>query len=36
MRALGQLDARLAITSRTAEVRQFHTAFSIAAATNRM
>ncbi len=36
MRALGQLDARLAITSSTAEVRQFRTAFSIAAATNRM
>jgi transcriptional regulator with XRE-family HTH domain len=36
MRALGQLDARLAIASSTAEVRQFRTAFSIAAAKNRM
>jgi len=36
MRALGQLDARLAITSATAEVMQFRMAFSIAAATNRM
>ena len=36
MRALGQLDARLAIASGTAEVGQFRTAFSIAAATNRM
>ncbi|GEM_PF-5347987 len=36
LRALGRLDARLAITSGPAEVIQFRTAFSIAAATQRM
>jgi len=36
MRALGELDARLAIASGPAEVRHFRAAFSIAAAANRM